>query len=99
MAQLLRRVLLGTVLLTAILPLATPVLADDRGRGKEKKQDREYDRRAANERQRDWERRRYDNYYRRPDVYYSAPPVVYPPPVQYQQPGAALNFTFPFISR
>ena len=36
---------------------------------------------------------RYDSYHRRPDVYYSAPPLVYQPP------GAALNFTFPFYNR
>jgi len=47
-----------------------------------------------NERSR--EARRYDDDDRRPDVYYSAPPIVYQPPIAYQQPGASLNFIFPF---
>jgi hypothetical protein len=61
---------------------------------------RERERLAQQERWRERERwreqRHYNEYRRRPDVYYSAPPAVHQPPGYYRQPGASLNFGFPF---
>ena len=66
--------------------LAAPAFADDHDN-----RDRRWNESRRND-HRDEGRYRY---YSQPEYYYSAPPVVYRP-YYYQQPGASLNFSFPF---
>jgi len=52
--------------------------------------------RRDNQRARQWRQHHYGGYYRHPGYYYAPPPTVYQPYGYYQQPGASLNFNFPF---
>ncbi len=52
--------------------------------------------RRDHQRARQWRGNHYGGYYRHPGYYYAPPPTVYQPYGYYQQPGASLNFNFPF---
>ena len=88
----------------AVLGLATATLAGGLAQpaSAEHREDRREERRYGPREERRYERLRtrhdyeYGGYYRRPGYYYAPPPTVYRPYGYYQQPGASLNFNFPF---
>lgn len=95
----------STLRCAAILGLATATLAGGFAKpaSAEHRDDRHAERRDERRDERREERRfharhdyQYGGYYRRPGYYYAPPPTVYQPYGYYQQPGASLNFNFPF---